>query len=288
MYVKNQKIINTTPVTPITPVGPDYWESDIECLSECGKAPKDMVVWIHPVAKEKIEILMEEYKSIEWLAYLLGEFGEKIEITDIFIPNQEITATSVDNIVCEEYNDLNSIGVIHSHHGMGNSFSGTDDTYINQNHDISLCISNSGIKGHVRWETPCGGYKIVECIVKVKTESLVNKDEFVTNIKEKIKKKTFTTTVVYQGGYPGYGEGYYASKPGGFVNRHVTPNIVNPKPKVDNSNLTAILTDEEIDEMDNQIEELDFDKEQTAEEERALMNEMDELSTDFEETNCII
>jgi len=279
MYNKNQNVINNTPVDP-EPTGPDYWESDVECITECGKAPDDMCIWIHPIAKEKIEILMEEYTSIEWLAYLIGKIDEKIEVTDIFIPNQEITAASVDNVVCEEYNDLDAIGVIHSHHNMGNSFSHTDDKYINQNHDISLCISNSGIKGHVRWETPCGAYKIIDCTVKVKTESLLDKDDFLKGIKEKIKRKVYTT--VHYGGYPGYNyDGYNKhtyNKPGGYINKHIPANVNKP---IIRNNLSNILTDVEVDELDNQIEELDFDKEQTVEEEMALMKEMDQLGTDF-------
>ena len=269
MYKSNQNIINNTPVN----TGPDYWESDVECISECGKAPDKMVIWIHPLAKEKIEALMEEYTNIEWLAYLIGEMGEKIEVTDLFIPNQEISTAAVDNIVCEEYNNLNTVGVIHSHHSMGNGFSGTDDKYINQNHDISLCISNQGINGHIRWETPCGSYKIVDCIVKVKTESLLNVEEFITSAKEKIKKKTFTT-VNYNGHH-----GYY---PGSYVNRLVPKDVITPTNV--NNNLENILTKDEIEEMENEIEELDFSKEQTVEEEIDLMNEMEQISTDVDDT----
>ena len=284
--MSNQNIINTT---PINTAEPDFWESDVECITECGKAPIDMCVWVHPLAKEKIEALMEEYKNIEWLAYLIGEFGEKIEVTDIFIPNQEISTGSVDNIVCDEYNDINAIGVIHSHHTMGNGFSGTDDKYINQNHNISLCISVSGIKGHVRWETPCGAFKVVDCIVKVKTESLLNKEEFLTGVKEKIKKKTFTT--VYHGGYPGYGDIYskggYYSKPGGYINKLVpanVQNIQNPNAQKFQTSLSDVLTDDEIEELDNEIEELDFSKEQTISEEMEMMNEMEKIGTDLEDT----
>ena len=277
MFVKNQNVINTTPVE----TGPDFWETEVECISDCGKAPENLCVWIHPLAKEKIEILMEEYESIEWLAYLIGEFGEEIEVKDLFIPNQEITATSVDNIVCEEYNTLDVIGVIHSHHGMGNNFSGTDDTYINQNHNISLCISKDGIKGHVRWETPCGGYKIVESVVKIKTESMVNRDEFVSDIKEKIKKKTFN--VVYRGGYPGYNavNGYYAGKPGGYVNRHISEKEKEVANDVKSS--SSLFTEDEYDILDKQVEELDFSKEKTVEEEMDLLNELDQISTDYED-----
>ena len=286
VFTKNnvQKHNTVSGIIDNTNTGPDFWETKIECITECSKAPENICIWIHPLAKEKIETLMEEYTNIEWLAYLLGEFGEKIEVTDIFIPDQEITSASVDNIVCKEFNDLPVIGVIHSHHTMGNTFSGTDDKYINQNHNISLCISNSGIKWHVRWTSPCGAYKIVDCTIKVKTESLLNKDEFLTNAKEKIKKKTFTT--IYHSGWPEYEQnGYYNSRPGGYVNRNIPINV--NKPNMQN-NLSDVLSDEETEEIENEIEELDFSKEQSIEEEMSLIKEMDEVSTDFDDNEYML
>jgi len=270
MHVNNQSKINKIVATE-----PDYWETEVECISNCDKAPENICVWIHPLVKEKIEALMEEYTNIEWLAYLLGEFGEKIEVSDIFIPDQEISAGSVDNIVCKEFNNLSIIGVIHSHHTMGNSFSHTDDTYINQNHNISLCISKDGINGHVRWETPCGSYKIVNSIVKIKTKSVLNKDVFIKAAKEKIKRKTFqkVQTNVFYGGYPGGYDGH--SPPGAFVNKHAIY-------KKSSHNLNNILTESDVEELENEIEEINFSKEKTIEEEIDLMNEMEQISTDFD------
>lgn len=275
MYTQNQNKINSTVVINS---GPDYWETDVECISDCSKAPESIVVWVYPLAKEKIELLMDEYKNIEWLAYLIGKFGEKIEVSDIFVPNQEISTASVDNVICKEFNDLDIVGVIHSHHSMGNGFSKTDDDYINQNHNISLCISNSGINGHVRWETPCGSYKIVDCVVKIKTESLVDSETFIKEAKEKIKKKTYTTPVVHGlnnfhnvGGYYG---GYPNARPGTWITKK---NTIRKVPRHN-----EVFTPEETEEIEKEIESLDFSKEQTIEEEINLMKEMEEISTDFE------
>ena len=172
-------------------VSEDSWEVKIDTVSDCSKSPDNVVIWVKPIAKAKIDALMEEYPNIEWLAYLIGENNI---VEDIFVPNQVVTATSVNNIRCSEFNDIKCIGVIHSHHGMGNGFSGTDHEWINQNHNISLCISKSGIAGQVRWTTPCGCLKIVPAITKLKLDVDFDKDGFVEAAKSKIEEKRYSTS----------------------------------------------------------------------------------------------
>jgi len=169
-----------------------YWETEIECIENCSKAPETVTVWIMPLAKVKIDVLMEKFPSIEWLAYLIGDGNDPFTVTDIHIPQQRISVALVDEIVCPEFNSINVIGVIHSHHGMGNGFSGTDHEYINQNHDISLVISRSSqppVAGQVRWKTPCGSIKIVKAIAKPKINvDGFDKKSFLDEIEEKVKK----------------------------------------------------------------------------------------------------
>lgn len=167
----------------------DGWEVKIDSIKNCDKAPKELTVKIEPKVKGKIDYLMKKFVGTEWLAYLIGDEKEN-KVTDIFIPNQVVSSATVKNINCKEFNDLNIIGVIHSHHNMGNSFSSTDDEWINQNHNISLCISNSGIKGHVRWKTPCGGFKIIEARIMININSNFDKKEFDKIINEKIRKES--------------------------------------------------------------------------------------------------
>lgn len=168
----------------------DTWEVKIDTINNCDKSPKEIKVKIDPLVKGKIDYLMEKFKGTEWLAYLIGS-EEENQVVDIFIPNQVVNSVNVKDVHCKEFNKLNVIGVIHSHHDMGNSFSHTDDEWINQNHNISLCISKSGIKGHVRWKTPCGSYKIVEARVILNIDSTFDTKEFDEIIKDKIKKETF-------------------------------------------------------------------------------------------------
>lgn len=195
--------------------GDSFWETKIDEVGECSKAPKNVEVKISPIVKVKIEALMEEYKSIEWLAYLLGE---GYSVKDIFIPEQTVTGGSVSDIKCDEFNELPIIGVMHSHHGMGSFFSQTDDSYINQNHDISIVVSKDGTKGQVRWKTPCGAVKIVDAKISLDFDVNFDSEEFIENVKTKIKKKTYATVAknwnrVY------YGHPYYPQAMGQPWNR---------------------------------------------------------------------
>lgn len=213
-----------------TPVK-DEWEVELDIVNDCGKAPESIVVWIMPEAKMKIDALMARYPRIEWLAYLLGDAENNI-IKDIWVPKQRVTATSVDQIRCPEFNRLNTIGVMHSHHGMGNGFSGTDHEWINQNHDISLCIANSGIAGQVRWKTPCGSMKIVPCTVKLKFDIDFDAATFIDMAENNINKPT-------------------------PVNRQVPTNIPDPFPGAVTANHT--VEDDEKTLMD-ELSELDEEK----------------------------
>jgi len=183
--LKNKSNGNDLPLKKIGFSAPqeECWESGIEVITACGTAPKAVPITIGQVAKTKIDILMQLYPKIEWLAYLCGE-GHNV--TDIVIPNQEVTSVRVD--VSPEGVGVPTIGVIHSHHGMGNGFSGTDHAYINQNHGISLCISHKGIAGQVRVPTSCGKLVIVPAQVLIAIEG-VDTQTFITDAKNKIKEK---------------------------------------------------------------------------------------------------
>lgn len=169
----------------------DAWETDIDCVEACSKAPESVTIWVTPQAKAKIDALMEKYPRIEWLAYLIGS---EYTVEDIFVPKQRVTSVSVTDIECPEYNDLDIIGVIHSHHGMGNAFSGTDHEWINQNHNISLCIAKTGVAGQVRWKTPCNSIKMVKAVTKLKIDFEFEKDGFLEAVDELVNESTYTYT----------------------------------------------------------------------------------------------
>jgi len=181
-------------VTYLTPNTNDAWEVEIDTVTECSKMPKSKEINVELLPKQKINRLMKKYPSIEWLAYLIGDKSDPYTVKDIFIPKQSVTGTSVKNIDCPEWNTLSVIGVIHSHHGMGNGFSGTDHEWINQNHDISLCIAKNGIAGQVRMKTPCGSIKIVPAKVVVKFPKIdYDFEKWMKESSEKISEPAYTT-----------------------------------------------------------------------------------------------
>lgn len=176
----------------------DFWESGLKQIKNCDKSPDTITIWLKMKVKRKIDILMDKYKSREWLAYLLGK--DNI-VDDIYFPKQNATAGTVDNI--ELPAEIKVMGVIHSHHGMGTFFSGTDDSFINGNHDISIVVAHNGFKGTVRWKTPCGCLKEVDAKIKLYVKTSFNEDEFIKDVEEKMK---YEVPVV---NYPRYGNGYY-------------------------------------------------------------------------------
>lgn len=155
-----QQVLEFLRNTKITPE-PSFWETDIEVVKGCGVLGQKVKVTVSHLFVTKVNFLMNKFDKMEWLAYLIGN-KETNEITDIVIPQQRVTPVRVD---VDGTVDVPIIGVIHSHHDMGNKFSHTDDEFINQNHDISLCISKRGINGHVRVKTECGRFALIEAEV---------------------------------------------------------------------------------------------------------------------------
>jgi hypothetical protein len=188
---------------------PEYWESEVkECFVEkCGMVSdtEEITILIEQKAREKINTLMKVMQNTEWLAYLVGE---GFLVKDIIIPKQVVSTAAVTNVVLEE--DVPVIGVIHSHHSMGNSFSGTDHDFVNSNHNISLLVSNTGFSGVVRKKLPCGSFLKAKANVKLILKPCIDKKSFIEEIKEKIKKSA-NNVVVYSHnqcgcGFP-YGQG---------------------------------------------------------------------------------
>jgi len=235
-------------------VDKDSWEVKIDTIKNCSKAPENVDVFISQLAKCKINALMEEYTGKEWLAYLIGE---GLNIEDIFIPTQTITPSTINDVICPEYNSIKVIGVIHSHNDMGTSFSPTDNEWINQNHNISICISDNSINGQVRWKTPCGSLKIINAKIKPKIEIDFDDKLFINNVKEKIKVKT-----------------YGNANNNGYDWREYYQN--------NDYNVKNFLKKEEEKELEKEVEELDFSKDKTLEEELTLL---EKVNTDDKETN---
>jgi len=274
--VANQAAINKATAAD------DSWEVEIDCVEACSKAPENITVWFYPLAKRKVDTLMKEYKNIEWLAYLLGPKGTR-DVEDIFVPDQSISTARVDDIECEEFNDLSIIGVIHSHHTMGHSFSGTDHEYINGNHDISIVMSNTGLSGQFRYKTPCGAYKIIDVNVRLKVDIEFDDEKFIEAIKPKLSERTFGP--YNYNGYGTYTGGSYVNgvwvqnqprSQGGWPPAQNRPwQDKDDDKKNETLDTTSFLSEAERLELEAEVEELDFTKELTLAEEMELLDSVD-------------
>ncbi len=190
------------------------WDSGIEILPSCGHMNIPAYhIQFNLLAHQKINKLKAYYPSLEWLAYLVGEVDHEnhvVAVEDLVIPDsQQVTTASVYNV---EYtwsalpDNKHIIGVIHSHHSMGAFFSGTDDAYINQNHDVSIVVATAKgreIKSQVRVKTPCNSYVLAEDITySVKYPQVMDEKEFEKEFSSKIN--TYTPVVDYIGGMGRY------------------------------------------------------------------------------------
>lgn len=180
------------------------WDSGIKVIKGCGhmNVPKYHVDF-EILADEKIKKLQKHYPSLEWLAYLVGKVDHKtnhVLVEDIVIPDsQRVTGANVYDVEYGWNEGKAIIGVIHSHHGMGAFFSGTDDEYINQNHDVSIVVSTnqgSPIKGQVRIKTPCDSYILAEDLTfSVNYPKLLDEDEFEKEFTSKISSYSHRTPI---------------------------------------------------------------------------------------------
>jgi hypothetical protein len=155
---------------------------------------KSPVLYVEAVPRQKMELLMEEYKHQEWLAYMVGKQQEEVFcVEDIVVPpHARVTAASAE---AEPFHvPDNCLGVIHSHHNMGAFHSGTDHDYVDQNYPISATVAN-GKDGQVEWDavsfgqTPCGKQVELKATVKyVKPKPLFNAKAFLKDAKANIAK----------------------------------------------------------------------------------------------------
>lgn len=170
----------------------EYWECELDTVKECSKAPQFMTVYIHDKAKSRFDVLMNKYKRMEWLAYLIGAPGnidgiDHFVVSNIFIPDQIVSPSNILKVTCPEFNKLRVIGVLHSHHGMGTTFSQMDHDFINENHNISLVITHGKIRGQYRWKTPCGAFKTIPARVRPMYDIKFDTKDFLKEIDKKIE-----------------------------------------------------------------------------------------------------
>ena len=168
---------------------------------------KTPTVYIEPMVKHKIELLMKEYSYQEWLGYLVGRISElnNFFVEDISVPpHKEVSGASAE---AEPFHiPDNCIGVIHSHHTMGAFHSGTDQNYVDKNFKVSITVAKkTGQEPEydaINYQTTlCGKGTTVSCPVKyVSPPPLFDTEKFLEGAKENIDKgKRVYTPYNYQG-----------------------------------------------------------------------------------------
>jgi hypothetical protein len=176
-----------TEATTTSSESEEYWTTEVKILESCSEAPSSVPVILKPLVKLKMDELMKIFTNIEWLGYFTGVNGNnKFVIDDIIIPEQTVTGTSVTNVKYSVPEGKEIIGVVHSHHNMGSFFSGTDREFINSNHNLSIVVSHSSMKGQVRWKAKCGGYKIVDANISIDYGIDFDLEEFKKDVLDKV------------------------------------------------------------------------------------------------------
>lgn len=180
----------------------DFWEVEIDCVTACSKASKEVTVFMNKSSRDKAMLFMKWAGAREWLAYLVGtkDEGDVFHVNDLYLPDQRTSQTLVDKVVADKYNHMQVVGVIHSHHEMGAgdednpSFSGHDANFINGNHDLSLLAGkdtkNKGFKivGIGRVKTPCGSLMQVKANIKAEKEK---PSDAIVKLMDEFKEKVF-------------------------------------------------------------------------------------------------
>jgi len=209
-------------------------------------------IYLELMARQKITLLMNEYKHNEWLAYLLGRISEQKNffVEDIVVPpHKESMYASAE---AEPFNiPANCIGVIHSHHTMGAFHSGTDQTHVDRNFPMSITVAESN--GNLTWDavsiqnTPCGKPLALKCDIKyIQPEPAFDEKEWLEAAKKNIDKGQ---TVYAYKGYQGC-LGYDAEDITPSTKEIVVPNLSGW-----NENVKGILTVKAINRIRDKIQD---------------------------------
>ena len=164
-------------------------ENNVQC-----SLVKTPTIYIEPIPRSKIGLLMEAYPGQEWLAYLMGE--KKVDdffVEDISVPpHAEASGGSAEAVPFHQPEGC--LGVIHSHHSMGAFHSGTDNDYVDRNFPVSVTVAKDN-QGNLSYDavslmtTPCGKLTLGKSIVKyVQLAPLFDTETFLKESKANIDK----------------------------------------------------------------------------------------------------
>ena len=213
-------------------------EEEITC--SLVKAPN---IYLELTARHKLDILMDEYRSREWIGYLVGEIAKKTEdffIEDIAVPpHKESVYASAE---AEPFNIPDRcVGVIHSHHSMGAFHSATDKGHVDKNFPVSIVVAR-GTDGELTFnttcvkDTPCGKTLSLDGEVHyLQPEPDFNAEAWLKEVKKNIDlgegKYTYGSpkTIIPQKGHPqsfSYGRYVEAATQGRILPETTVPKAV--------------------------------------------------------------
>ena len=191
-------------------------------------------LYIEPIPRRQIELLMDAYPRCEWFGYLIGErSGTGFFVEGIVIPpHKTATAGSAE---AEPFNTPeNCIGVIHSHNIMGAFHSGTDQAHVDKNYPVSTTVAKrtNALEYDTvcNIKTQCGKMMSLKCGTKyVAQPPVFDEEAFVKKSKENIDKgKTkYAGVVVYGGDDDDWYNGGYLY--GGSYNQHLVDKLKKEK-----------------------------------------------------------
>lgn len=163
-------------------------------------------IYLELKARQKIALLMEEYTNREWLAYMVGRVSEagNYFVEDIHVPpHKESYYASAE---AEPFNvPDHCVGVIHSHHGMGAFHSGTDDSHVDRNFDVSVVVARGQgaltYNGVSRAITLCGKIVLAPSnVIYLQPEPQFDAEAWLKEAKEEIDKGERKATTIISGG----------------------------------------------------------------------------------------
>lgn len=167
---------------------------------------KSPIVFIEPIPRNKIELLMGKYPHQEWLGYLVGRISEKENyfVEDLSIPpHKEVSGASAE---AEPFHIPDKcVGIIHSHNTMGAFHSAIDRDYVDKNFPVSITVSkrNAALEFDAvsYQETPCGKGTTLKGQVKyVQPKPVFDTETFMKEAVANIDKGKRTYAIVrYQG-----------------------------------------------------------------------------------------
>ena len=147
----------------------------------------------------ELALLAKKYDPYtEYMLYARANVNGDVVVVepDFCVPKQRASVARVENLGgCDDYNT-----VVHKHPSGVQHFSGTDDTYINANNDVSILLEGGKIaEVVVKRRLPCGHTAIVraEPVVYANTTNIKEVMERVETLIKELEEKTVKSYYSY-------------------------------------------------------------------------------------------